>query len=150
MMLQVIVHDGDVFAATYSKSGDDCIVLTEVSTQVYAYDVRVGSANLFDDRPRAVGRAIVNEHDFIIAAGWIERLCYCRNQGFETVLASIDGNYDREIKLKCLITNLPNLHGGDNSKSYSYCRPVSDRVGWWQNKLAGLTIASLAPRPRRP
>src|SRR5712692_7054778 len=115
-MLQVIIHDRDVPSARLPESGDEGIVLPEVASQVYAYDVWIGAADRFDDAPGVVRRAVIDQNDFVVAGSRVESFADGFDQRFKAVFASIDGNDYRQVRLKQVISI---VHRVDHSHTQS-------------------------------
>ena len=67
-VLQVRVDDQDALAAAYVQARRQRQLVAVVARQAHADDVGVVAAQLADDRPGAIGRPVVHQHDLVVFA----------------------------------------------------------------------------------
>jgi hypothetical protein len=63
-MLEVAVHHDDGAAARVAHAGAQCRLMAKVAREGHVADCRIARRRT-DRRERAVGRSIVDEHDFV-------------------------------------------------------------------------------------
>ena len=98
-MLEIIVHNCDQAAPGESKPRHDRVVLTKVSAEVDSDDAAVSRAEVRDDRPRAIGRAVIDQNQLVAVLGGLERLADRGGECFKALFAAKDGNDYRNIWL---------------------------------------------------
>ena len=103
-VLQVGVQGDDALAAAVLEAGHDRHVLAEVAVeQHHARDVRAFLELLAQDRGGAVAAAVVDEHDLVRDAEFVERGIEPVEQGLQALFFVVDGDDDGEFGM---------VHGG--------------------------------------
>jgi hypothetical protein len=96
-VLQIAVHDDDPIPTRVRQTGGDGGVLSEVAAQQHAADRFILRGELLDHRPRAVARAVIDEHDLIRAGDLPEHRDESAVQVLEAARATVDRDDDAQF-----------------------------------------------------
>ena len=83
-------------------------MLPEVLGEADALNLVVCCGEFLDDLPDVIRAAVIHQYDFVFGAG---ARCHCvadfLHHGFDSVFATVTGDYKREFHLKPLLDGFP-------------------------------------------